>query len=107
MVLLLAPLGFFGYAAYAAYGKSAEAEQKKLSVQDELSRIETRETALVADLERLESERGTEEALRARYRVGREGEQVVMLIDNTPVPEPELPLAEPTSFWHKILAIVF
>ncbi len=107
IIVLLVPVFFFGYAAYNAYGKSTEAEVKRLAVEEELARVTERENVLLADLEVLESSRGVEEALRSRYLVGREGEQVIMLIDNELEPVASPVYVPPPSLWARVISIVF
>jgi len=107
IVIMLIPVSFFGYAAYGAYVKSTETGFKRQTVEQNLSELEVRQQALVADLENLNSQRGVEAELRGRYSVGKEGEHMIMLVDTSEVAETESTLVSPPSFWDSILDIVF
>jgi cell division protein FtsB len=107
IALLVIPIGFLGYAALGAYGKATDSGMRREAAEEELYRMEERQRALVSDIELLESDRGKEEALRERYQVGREGEHMLVLINDT-ADEPEpLPVSKPASFWERMFAIVF
>jgi cell division protein FtsB len=107
IVLLLIPVGFIGYAAMNAYSKSEESGLRREAVEQELGAVEERQRALVADIELLDSDRGKEEALRERYQVGREGEQIIVLIDDEENTETLAPESVSPGFWERIFAIVF
>lgn len=107
IAVLLVLLSFFGYVAYGAYSKSAEARDRKDEVARELEKLHEREATLKADIEALNSERGAEAALRERYQVGREGEEVLVLLTQESEEVPGVVPVEPPGFWKRLFAIVF
>jgi cell division protein FtsB len=99
-------------AVYDRYVVAEEMEQKLEAKQAELSHLKQRAQALESKVKYLEDERGIEEELRNRFDVAREGEQVVVLIDQkktgneeaSSVPNSIVPESIPTevSFWHAL-----
>ncbi len=74
-----------GLIAYSAYGRY-EVEQdmaEKLELREaELAALEERAASLQASVLHLSDERGIEEELRNRFDVAKEGEQVVIILDD-------------------------
>jgi len=56
---------------------------KKDMMAEELARLTERAAVLEADVAHLLSERGIEEEIRDRYQVAKEGEHVVVILDDT------------------------
>ena len=67
----------------------------------ELQELQTRQQRLESDIASLKSERGQEEIIRENFQVTKEGEGVVVIIDDTQKPE-ELEKKE-KSFFQKII----
>jgi cell division protein FtsB len=83
LFLLAAWMGTSVHARFTAERDMAE----KLDVRkEELDALHSRAAALEAEVEHLENERGTEEEIRGRFDVVREGEQVVIILDDTETP---------------------
>lgn len=81
ILVLLFLLAAMGLAVWKAYGK--EKESGYLRAQAELQRAELRaqEENLSARISRIQTDRGKEEALRAQYEVGREGEALIVIVE--------------------------
>ena len=74
-----------GLLSIATYNRFVVAQdiEKKLDVkQAELDALEARAAALESKVKRLEGDRGIEEELRTRFDVAREGEQVIVILDD-------------------------
>lgn len=103
MLLLLVLVALMGYAALNAYERRQEAHERRMAVSDQLDRLRARADVLTADIAHLEDPRGIEAELRKRYDVGKEGEEVIILID-----EPELrastsvPTSKHTSLFERL-----
>jgi cell division protein FtsB len=82
MIVLLMLIGVGVYAATSARGMQQRATEKRAELSDELRQLEGRATALEEDIVRLEDPRGVEAELRRRYDVAKEGEEVVVLIED-------------------------
>jgi len=72
---------FFVSAVYDRYVVASEMKAKLEVKRAELKELEQRAQALEAKVQYLEGERGIEEELRNRFDVIKEGEQVVILLD--------------------------
>ncbi len=71
----------FGTAVYDRYTVASEMHAKLETKKRELEELEHRAQALESKVRYLEGERGIEEELRNRFDVVKEGEQVVILLD--------------------------
>lgn len=74
---------------YERYQVASEMAEKRQAVAAELSALEERKEALSERVEYLSNERGIEAEIRRQYDVAREGEQVVIIVDDSE-PEPEV-----------------
>lgn len=113
-VLLLISF-FVGMSAYERYVVEREMAAKLDEKRQKLESLQLRATALEADVEHLQNERGIEEELRGRFDVVKEGEQVVIIIDDesetptqgapetrevTPSAHPEASVWSSFKFWE-------
>ena len=73
------------YAAHNAYEVERSAHERRIALTADLSRLEVRTATLERDIARLEDPRDIEAALRQRYQVGREGEEVIILVEEEPL----------------------
>lgn len=74
----------------SAYSRFIVAQQTKERLEDrriDLKALETRAEVLGSKVEHLENERGIEEELRNRFDVAKEGEQVVIILEDRDVRE--------------------
>ena len=102
LVFLLIPIGFVGYAAHNAYEAQQAATERRAELSQDLGALVERTTALEDDIEALSDEHGIERALRQRYELAKEGEEVIVLIEEegeelTPVAPAE---PEKESWWQ-------
>lgn len=67
-------------AAWAMYGRFAEANQADTATHGELSNLEVQYTSVSAATDALETERGQEGALRERYGVAKPGEGTIDIV---------------------------
>lgn len=104
LVVLIIVVAVFAKGTWSVYTKAQFAEENRTRAEQELEKLETREAALQEELLRLETERGLEEEIRQKFDVGREGEQMIVLVD-APDPEPEIVIEEP-SVWDKLVEIL-
>lgn len=83
IAVLLIPIVFLSVSVLERYEKERDTREKRAERALELEEIEARAAALEARVEAAESERGIESEIRRRYDVAKEGEQVVVIIDET------------------------
>lgn len=99
ILLLIIVAIFLGRATWNMYTTKKQSDEDLSRVKDELISLELHQQALVADITRLQTEKGKEEEIRTKFNVAKEGETVVMLLDNeTPVP----PIVEEEGFFGKV-----
>jgi len=107
LVMMLIPVGFVGFAAHNAYEAQVAATERRAELSDDLAALLVRTQALEEDIEALSDEHGIERALRQRYEVAREGEEVIVLIEEEGE-EVELEIehtATKPSAWQRFLEL--
>jgi cell division protein FtsB len=92
--------------AYNRYEIAAETKKKLEMKQGELQSLQERSGVLEAQVHYLEDDRGIEEELRSRFDVAKEGEDVIVLVDERPHEE-KTTTVEPspskkTSFFEQL-----
>ena len=80
-VMLILILVLAGYSAYGRYSIAMEMANRQETVAHELAELEERRASLVEEVSYITSERGIEAEMRRQFDVAREGEQVVIIID--------------------------
>ncbi len=107
LVLLLVPIGFLTYATHNAYNTLEDTAMHRSEVASELDQLQARANMLEADIRELEDPRGVEAALRQRYEVGRDGEEVVVLIEEEQERVEHEPTEEPAPrIWERIRKVL-
>ena len=103
LIVLLIILVFTVRGAWSVYERSEYARESRTHAERELAELEAREHVLSEELQRLQTPRGVEEEIRQKFDVGREGEQLIVLID---APEPAAPAQnlQPT-LWERLAEI--
>lgn len=94
---------FFANSVWDVYQKQRETAFKRERVEKELSELREREASLRSEIERIESPRGLEAELRARFEVGHEGEGVIVIIDPKE-DDSETHVKESVGLWERIQA---
>lgn len=85
------------FSAYNRYSVAKDMEQKLDAKKQELRELEERARHIESKVEYLADERGVEEELRNRFDAIREGEQVVILLDDTGDGKKEIEEIGPTE----------
>lgn len=94
-LLLLVLCVFAASGAWGAYQKDALAREKLEEARAERDEMLSRHHALEDELEMLKSPLGKEAALRKQYDVGRQGEELVVIVDTASAVD--APPAEPST----------
>ena len=74
------------WAVFGVYWKDRESRNLRSLAELQLKDLSDRQAALAASIKALDTARGKEQALRGAYQVGREGEGLVVIVDETPAP---------------------
>jgi len=85
LVLLLFVLFFFGYKIIDLIKKERETSHKKEVILDQINDLKQRETSLSEDISRINTEEGKEEIIREKYQVAKEGEKMVIIVDDSSI----------------------
>jgi zona occludens toxin (predicted ATPase) len=80
-ILLGIVLVFSSVSAYGRYSIAAEMAKRRLAAEEAVAELEVRKAALAAQVAYITSERGQEAEMRRQFDIAREGEQVVIILD--------------------------
>ena len=72
---------FFGTKVYDLYRKDRVITQQKNDVASEVAVLQTKEQNLQTNIDDLKTERGVEEVIRDKFRVVKEGEDIIVIPD--------------------------
>lgn len=84
LIVLLVAVGFLSITVFELFGKEREAAQKRAEATYEYEATLERQKVLEEDLRVLSTPRGQEALVRSTFDVGREGEEVVVVLDALP-----------------------
>ena len=101
LIVLVVVFALFANGAWGVYKKASFAKENRELAEKELHDLNEREAALQEEMTRLNTPRGLEEEIRQKFDVGREGEQLIVLVD-APEPEPVVDVSEP-SIWERLV----
>ena len=80
-ILLLSSIFIF-WSAYDRFLVAKEMSEKRLSLEKEIHTLEEREVSLEKEVSYLSSDRGIEAEMRRQFDIAREGEQVVIILND-------------------------
>lgn len=80
ILLLMTVLGIKG--TVNVYEKKLESEENLRKITEEVGAMRERELQLAAQIGRLETDQGVEEEIRKKFSVVKDGEQMVVLVDD-------------------------
>ena len=83
MVLFIAVFIAAG-GVWKIYGKDQESLQQRREAEAQLKELTNRKDRLTANIHALDSDRGKEEALRSQYEIGKDGEGLIVIVDEKP-----------------------
>lgn len=80
LVILLVLLGIMAKELFVLAGKYKFSKEKHDIYFEELTELEEKKVNLEEDIESLETERGREEEIRDKFRVAKDGEEVIIVV---------------------------
>jgi cell division protein FtsB len=102
LLLALVLVVLFGlWAVVGVYMKERESSHLREQAEAQLKDLQTREVALNARIDSLETERGQEAALRDAYQVGKAGEGEITIVDQ-PASTTLITPVETKTWWQKV-----
>lgn len=100
MRVFLAVLALYSiYATYQVYDKKQESAQAVVEAEQRLIALSSKNTVLLEDIDRLQTDEGLEAEIRNKYSVAKGSERVVVLVEEEPVPASTT--TEKKSRWAK------
>lgn len=102
LITLVLVIAVFGLAqgVWGVYQKERETSRNRERVEQQLAALSSREAELRDELAYLRTERGVEEELRQQFEVGREGEEMLLIVER-PVESTENE-SEKRSWWQAL-----
>jgi cell division protein FtsB len=103
LIVLFLILVIFSYNMVGLFKKERETVNTKSLVLDKVNRLEDREKTLNASIEKLKTEKGTEDVIREKYQVVRPGEKMLIIVDqdDTNNTTPDVPREHGFVNWFK------
>ena len=90
------------FSAINRYLIAADMADRRAAVENEIHSLETRRQSLEQEVNYLSNERGIEAEMRRQFDVAREGEQVVIILEDEPLPPPSEEVTLPESRpWYR------
>lgn len=89
------------FTAWDMYKKERDTGLKSAEQGNILNELKERETALQEEIDRLSTEKGIEAEIRSKFEVGKEGENVIIIVDN-PEEKDQKNTGLKRNFWQKI-----
>lgn len=111
IALLLIVLFLLAKGTIGVYKKASESASRENLSAVKLSKLEDRKSSLESEIDRLESRVGIEEELRTRYSFSKEGEKIIVIVNEEPPvvenhDENEGGFIKKTFSWFKGLSLV-
>lgn len=88
------------YSTYTVYKKKQESSEDVVKAEQRVIALSAKNTALLEDIDRLQTEEGLEAEIRSKYSVAKGSEQVVVLVEDEPAPVATT--TEKKTLWVKV-----
>jgi len=83
MIFIIAlAVAFLIYSTAGIFPKMKEAAENKKNILEELGKLKAREDNLTAQVEKLSTPEGIEESIREKFRVVKEGEGLIVIVND-------------------------
>lgn len=105
VLVLLILLFFIGRASWNIYQKHQETQEKLAAVQTEHQRLKQRYKEIQEEVADLKTKEGVEQAMRERFGVVKENEEVVYIVDRDE-DTPEQQTQKEESWWDRLRAFL-
>lgn len=103
LIILALLVVWLFFVVLSMYQKERDTRLRRVEQREVLNELEAREESLREEIERLSTERGIEEEVRSKFEVGKEGEEVIIIVDN-PDAEDTSKKETKKSFWQKVFS---
>ncbi len=103
LILLLVILFFVLKGTWIIFMKSSYSHKQKIAVEAELIALQERKNSIEKKIQRLNTETGVEEEIRSKYDVAKEGEKLIVIVDEE---EKEVDTEENKGFVNKFFTTI-
>ena len=86
LFILILILAFLVHGTWGIYKKSKQSKETLAVAQLEFDKLKEREESIEKKIGRLGTETGLEEEIRSKFDVAKEGEQIIVIVDNDDLP---------------------
>jgi len=106
LILLALIVMFLAWAVIGFTGKMISTAKNKRIAEDKVLGLQTQKDKLSVDLARLETDRGVEESIREKFGLAKEGEGLIVVVEDKKEAEVEPPTATESflSFFKKMFS---
>jgi len=80
--ILFCLLVIFTYNMIGLIGKEMDSSKKKSLILDQINTLKDRESSLLSNINKLKTDKGIEEVIRDKYQVVKQGEKLVVIVDD-------------------------
>lgn len=105
LIVLFGLLLLFMYNIMGLIEKQRETTKKKELILDQIETLRNREKSLSLDIEKLKTEDGVEETIRDKYQVVKEGEKMVVIVEEGEKKSPSATKEARHGFWGWVKGI--
>jgi cell division protein FtsB len=103
LVTLFLVMIFFVYKIILIYEKERETNKNKIEAEEKIAELTERERILSEDIARLNTIEGVEDIIREKYLVAKEGEKMVIIVEEKK--SLEVDVREKKGFWSWFIGI--
>ncbi len=105
IILLCLFLAVFIWGVVGFMGKMSATRENRRVAENKLAELQSERTRLSTEIANLKTERGVEENIREKFGLGKEGEDLIVVVDDQTKPV-EVPVEQGwfASFWDKLFS---
>ncbi|PCI30405.1 hypothetical protein COB55_00355 [Candidatus Wolfebacteria bacterium] len=97
LVALVVIVILFAHGVWGVYQKSHSAKERRMHVETELEELIEKKKVLTDGINRLDTDRGIEEEIREKYRLTKEGEELIVILEDEDLSSEQTAVALPAS----------
>lgn len=103
IILLCLVLLVFGFGVVGFMGKMSATRENREIAENKLAELQSEKARLTLDIANLKTDRGVEENIREKFGLGKEGEDLIVVVDDQTKPV-EVPVEQGwfASMWDKL-----
>lgn len=92
---------FFFFNMFSLVGKMEETGKNRKIIEDKITELEKSKEKFDSDINKLKTEKGVEESIREKFGLAKDGENLILVIDDKDQTEIELK-SDFESFWSNV-----